>query len=101
MTNHDSQIFTKEVIYRKYPNVKFKVIPQNDKWFISITYGRLGFFDSLNFMKKNHDAIVKPMNLDDPNNTKKLLGEKWEFFTKIHAYPYEIYKKNWKTVKNQ
>ena len=33
------------------------------------------------------------MNLDDFIHTKKVVGDKWELFTKKFAYPYENFKK--------
>ena len=82
MTNHYSNLFIKELINRKAPKVNFKVIPQTDEKLISITSGRLGIIDPINFMKMSLDKLGKAMDLDDFIHTRKISGDKWEVFTR-------------------
>ena len=68
------------MIKRKDPCLPFKVIPQTDERFISITYGQLGLLDSMNFIKISPDTVVKPLDLDEFVQSKTVLREEWEIF---------------------
>ena len=70
MTNYDSDLFDKEVLNQKDPNIPLEVIPKTDERFIYITYDRLGIIDFRILMKMSLDTKVKPVGKD-----KKSLGE--------------------------
>ena len=65
MTNCVIHFFIKEVICRKDPSENFQVNSQTDERFTSISFGRLSFIDSMQFMKMSIDAVLRAHNLDD------------------------------------
>ena len=89
MANHDSQSFIKGLINRKHPSVSAQAVVQIDGRFLSFSYGRLRFFDSMNFMKKSLDRVVKTRDLDNFIHTRRVIGKKWELITIKLTYTYE------------
>ena len=57
-----------------------------------MTYGCITFIDSYRLLSMSLDGLIKILNEDEFKILKKEVPDKWRYFKKKLAYPYEYFK---------
>ena len=82
--------FTKLVVL-KNDKVKFEIVPNTNKIYISVTYGCNRLFDSYRFLSSSLDKLVKNLSDDDFVMSKKEFPDNWQYLNKNLAYPNQYF----------
>ena len=90
-SNYDCHMFFKKLVDFKKDRVKFKIIPKTNEEYIAVKYGCIRFIDSYRFLSESLDKLVKNLDEDGFNFLKKEFPDKWQYFNKKLAYPYEFF----------
>ena len=90
-SNYDCHMFFKRLVDLKKDKVEFKIIPKTNEEYIAVKYGCIRFIDSYRFLSEILDKLVKNLDVDDFIILKKEFPDKWQYFNKKLAYPYQYF----------
>ena len=87
--NYGCHIIFKRLVDLKNDKVKFKVIPETNKKYISVTYGCIRFIDSYRCLSEGLDNLVKLLDVDDFKILKEEVPDKGQNLNEKSAYRYQ------------
>ena len=88
-SKNDCHMVFKKLVDRKNDKVILGIIPKTNEEQISVTYVCIKFIDSFRFLSMSLDGLVKNSNEDDFKILNEEFPDKWKYFSKKLAYPYE------------
>ena len=76
---------------KKNDKVQFKIIPETNEEYTSVTYGCKRFIDNYRFLSSCPGELVKTSDIDNFIILKKEFPDKWNYWTWKLAYAYEYF----------
>ena len=90
-SNYDCHMFFKRLVNLKKGKVNFKIIPKTNEEYFAVKIGCIRFIDSYRFLSESLDKLVEKLDSNDFIILKKEFPDKWQFFLRKLAYPYQYF----------